>query len=334
MKVLITGGNGFLGRAVCRRLTEAGHDARSFHRHHSPELTALGIRQHLGDLRDADAVGRATAGCEAVVHAAARVAQGGAPAPFFGVNVTGTRHVLDACRRHGVGVLVHTSSPSVVFAGADIAGDDESLPYAPAPLGPYAASKAVAERLVLAANGPDLATAALRPHWIWGPGDPHFAPRLTRAARSGLFPVPGGGRKPVDTVHIENAALAHLLALDRVRPGTPAAGRPYFVTQGEPRPLARFLAGFFAALGYHPRLVPVPGVLARAAATLCEGGWAALRLPGAPPLTRMTVASGALATWFDIGAARTLLGYRPVLTTDQGFAGLRAARRRAAGCGG
>ncbi|MFH8789187.1 NAD-dependent epimerase/dehydratase family protein [Streptomyces roseoverticillatus] len=319
MRVLVTGGGGFLGRALCRRLTAAGHEVRALQRRFSPPLAALGIEQRLGDIRDPDTVHGATAGCDAVVHTAARVGPAGDPAPFFATNLTGTRHIVDACRRHHVGTLIHTSSPSVVFDNTDIDGADETLPYPRRPLGPYPASKAAAERLVLAADGPDLATAALRPHCIWGPGDPHFTPRLLRAARLGVFPLPGGGRKLIDTVYVDNAAHAHLLALDRVRPGTPAAGRPYFITQGVPCTFARSLALFFRALGSSPRLQPVPGSLARAAGGLCESGWRRLRLPGEPPLDRCLVAGALYANWFDISAARTHLGYVPLVSTGEGL---------------
>ncbi|MGW1195725.1 NAD-dependent epimerase/dehydratase family protein [Streptomyces sp. NPDC002536] len=326
MKILVTGGSGFLGSAVCRQLAVAGHEVRSLQRRFGEPLAALGVDQRLGDIRDADAVRRATAGCDAVVHTAARVGAAADPRPCHDVNVTGTRHVLDACRRHGVGTLVHTSSPSVVFDNTDIDGGDETLPYPRRPLGPYPATKAAAERLVLAADGPGLATVALRPHCIWGPGDPHFAPRLLRAARLGVFPLVGGGHKRIDTVHVDNAAHAHLLALDRVRPGTPAAGRPYFITQGRPCTFARTLTLFFRALGRNPRLQPVPVPLARATGGLCEDGWRLLRLPGRPPLDRCLVAGAIHANWFDITAARTHLGYTPLVSTPEGLERLRRTR--------
>jgi 2-alkyl-3-oxoalkanoate reductase len=319
MRVLVTGGSGFLGHALCHRLAAAGHEIRSLQRRFSRPLAALGADQRLGDIRDADAVRSATAGCDAVLHTAARVGTAGDPAAYFETNVTGTRHVVDACLRHRVDTLIHTSSPCVVFDNTDIDGGDESLPYARRPLGPYAASKAVAERLVLAANGPGLATAALRPHCIWGPGDPHFAPRLLRAARLGVFPLPGGGHKRIDTVYVDNAAHAHLLALDRVLPGTPAAGRPYFISQGRPCTFARTLTAFFRALGRSPRLQTVPVPLARAAGMLCEDGWSLLRLPGEPPLDRCLAAGAVYANWFDISAARAHLGYAPVVSTREGL---------------
>ncbi|MBT2384316.1 NAD-dependent epimerase/dehydratase family protein [Streptomyces sp. ISL-11] len=323
MRVLVTGGSGFLGHALCQQLTAAGHEVRSLHRRFSRPLATLGTDQRLGDIRDSGTVRHAAAGCDAVLHTAARVGLAGDPASFFATNVTGTRHVVDACLHHRIGTLIYTSSPSVVFDNTDIDGGDEALPYARRPLGPYPGSKATAERLVLAANGPNLATAALRPHCIWGPGDPHFAPRLLRAARFGVLPLPGGGRKRVDTVYVDNAAHAHLLALDRVRPGTPAAGRPYFISQGRPCTFARTLTAFFRALGRSPRLQSVPDSLARTAGMLCEGGWRLLRLPGEPPLDRCTVAGAVYANWFDISAARTRLGYTPLVSTREGLRRLR-----------
>ena len=118
-----------------------------------------------------------------------------------------------------------TSSPSVVFGGHDIAGGDESLPYPRRYLAHYPRTKAEAERLVLAANGPDLATVALRPHLVWGPGDNHLIPRLLARARSGRLRIVGDGTNRVDVTYVDNAAAAHLLAADRLAPGLAGRGQ-------------------------------------------------------------------------------------------------------------
>src|SRR5207249_2835110 len=121
---------------------------------------------------------RACAGCDIVFHVAARAGLGGRWLDYYRANVVGTRNVVRACRDQGVGRLVYTSSPSVVFDGHDMAGINESVPYPPRHDAHYPRSKAIAERHVLEANGTDLATVALRPHLIWGPGDNHLVPRI------------------------------------------------------------------------------------------------------------------------------------------------------------
>uniref|UniRef100_UPI00117CFA54 NAD-dependent epimerase/dehydratase family protein n=1 Tax=Streptomyces africanus TaxID=231024 RepID=UPI00117CFA54 len=168
MKVLVTGGSGFLGLEICRRLNARGDVTSSLNRRPSSALQRLGVHQHLGDLADADAVSRAVAGCDAVIHNAALAGVSGPPRPYWATNVVGTRHVIEQCRAHDVHTLLYTSTASVVFRPGGLEGVTESLPIAPRHLAAYPATKARAEALVLAAHGPELATVSLRPHIIWG----------------------------------------------------------------------------------------------------------------------------------------------------------------------
>jgi len=254
MLILVTGAGGFLGGAVARQLRDRGGAVRSFSRSAYPAFTELGVEQIAGDLADAGAVARAVRGCDAVIHTAAKAGVWGPEHEYFCANVTGTRNVLAACRAHGVRTLVYTSSPSVVAGDHDLNGVDESVPYPPHHLAAYPRTKAQAEREVLAANGPDLATVALRPHLIWGPGDPHLVPRLLARARAGRLRRVGDGSNRIDTTYVENAAAAHLLALDRLRPGAACAGRAYFIAQGEPLPLWEFVNRVLALAGLPPVL--------------------------------------------------------------------------------
>ncbi|AXK34130.1 NAD-dependent epimerase/dehydratase family protein [Streptomyces armeniacus] len=334
MKVLVTGGSGFLGRAVCAQLAEAGHDVRSLSRTPHPRLAALGVRQHLDDVRDARAVEGATAGCDAVVHCAARAGLSGPVSAYEAVNVAGTRNVVAACLRNGVPRLVHTSTPSVVFDGRDLEGVDESQPYPRRHTTAYARTKAAAERHVLAADSDRLSTVALRPHVIWGPGDPHFLPRVVRRARSGLLRLPDGGRKRTDTVYVENAAAAHLLALPLLAPGSPVAGRAYFLSQGDPRTVRDAVNSLLAAAGLPPEERSVPAGLVRAAAAVVEPVHRALRLAGEPALTRGLVDYLCAAHWFDISAARRDLGYGPFVSTEEGLRRTAAEIGRVPAVGG
>ena len=303
MTALVTGGGGFLGGAIVRRLRARGDAVRSLSRGHYPALDDLGVTQFRGDVADADAVARAAEGCGVAFHAAARAGLGGRYADYHRANVVGTDNVLAACQRHGVPRLVYTSSPSVVFDGRDMEGADESAPYPRHYEAYYPRTKALAEQRVLAANGPGLATTALRPHLIWGPGDNHLIPRLLARARAGRLRRIGRTNKLVDTTYIDNAADAHLLAADRLRPGSPVPGRAYFLSQGEPVPLWDLVDRILSAAGLPPVTRSLPAGLAYAVGWAAEAVYGLLRLRGEPPMTRFLARELATAHWFDIGAA-------------------------------
>ncbi|MFC4054624.1 NAD-dependent epimerase/dehydratase family protein [Actinomadura syzygii] len=326
MKVLVTGGAGFLGRAVCARLVERGHVVRAFQRRPLPVPEALDVRQVTGDLRDPDAVARAVDGHDAVINCAALAGVWGAARDYFDVNVTGTANVVTACRRAGTRILVHTSSPAVVHDRADLDGVDESAPYASRFLAPYPRTKAIAERLVLDADSADLATVALRPHIIWGPGDPHFLPRLAEAARGGRLRRVGPATKLIDTVYIDNAADAHVLALERLErlgPGHPPAGRAYFITQDDPRTVSETIDLLLGAAGVTPPTKAVPVWAARGLAAAMEFTGRLFRFDE-PPLTRFLVNQLTTAHWFDITAAKRDLGYHPRIDMAEGLRRLAA----------
>jgi len=228
--ILVTGGGGFLGGAVVRQLLARGDAVRSLQRSDAPGLRDLGVEVVRADLADAGAVVSAANGCDAIIHVAAKAGIWGAYAEYHRANVIGTRNVIDACHELGIQRLVYTSTPSVIHSGRDVEGVDESAPLSTHFETAYPATKAEAERLVLAANGSGLATVALRPHLIWGPGDPQLTARILARARAGRLRLVGGGVKLIDSIYIENAAQAHLLALDHLTPGSPCAGKAYFIT--------------------------------------------------------------------------------------------------------
>ena len=324
MKIVVTGGAGFLGRAVCAALQREGHDVTSFQRGHSAELAAAGVRQVRGDLADADAVHAALAGHEAVFHVAAKAGAWGSYASYFDANVRGTRHVLAAMRAHGIPTLVHTSTPSVTHSGrTPVEGTDEAT----TPLGrhfkaPYPATKLIAEREVLAANGPTLATVALRPRLIWGPGDTQLLPRLVERARAGRLRYIDGGHNRMDTTYIDNAAQAHLDAFAALKPGAACAGRAYFISNGEPREVHRIVDDLLAAAGEPPVRRSVPYAVAYAAGAVLEPAWKLLRLAGEPPMTRFLAEQLSTPHWYDISAARRDFGYVPRVSVDEGLARL------------
>jgi nucleoside-diphosphate-sugar epimerase len=325
MKALVTGGAGFLGGAIVRRLRARGDAVRHFSRGRHSELDTLGVEPVRGDVADAKAVCEAAAGCEVVFHVAARVGGWGPRAEYHRTNVVGTANVIEACRRVGVGRLVYTSTPSVVHTGSDIEGADERLPYATHFDAPYPETKAEAERLVLAANDATLATVALRPHLVWGPGDRQLIPRLLDRARAGRLWLVGGGETLVDATYIDNAVEAHLLAADRLAPGASCAGLAYFIGQGEPAPARELVNGVLAAAGLPPVSRRMPARVAWLAGALCELAYRLLGRKDEPPITRFAATQLATAHWYDLGAARRDLGYVPRVTTAEGLERLRAS---------
>ncbi len=319
MKVLVTGGGGFLGSAIVRQLRARGDAVRSFSRSEHPHLAALGTEQARGDIADAEAVERAAEGCDAVIHVAAKAGIWGPAAEYEAANVHGTMNVIAACRRHRIRRLVYTSTPSVVAAGHDIEGGNESLPYPDRFLADYPRTKAIAEGGVRCANTPELATVALRPHLIWGPEDIHLIPRLLKRARAGKLRIVGSGRNRVDVTYVDNAADAHLAALDRLTPGSPIAGRAYFISQGDPVELWPFINRILDLVGLPPVSRRVPFRVAYGVGSVLETWYRWLGLRGEPAMTRFVASQLAHSHWFDISAARRDLGYAPQISTEEGL---------------
>ncbi len=328
MKVLVTGGGGFLGQALCRALLAQGHAVASFSRSRHAALDALGVRQLQGDLGDADAVLRAFGeGFDAVLHNAAKAGTWGSYQSYFDANVIGTRNVIAACRAHGIGRLVHTSTPSVVHRAThpvEGLGADE-VPYGEGVKAHYATTKIIAEREALAANDATLAVVALRPRLIWGPNDTQILPKLVARARSGRLRLVGDGRNLVDTTYIDNAAQAHVQALAALHPGAACAGRAYFISNGEPWPLREVLNGLLRAAGAPEVAKTLPFRVAYAIGAVCEGLWTTLPLPGEPPMTRFLAEQLSTAHWYAMAPAARDFGYVPQVSMAEGLARLRAS---------
>src|SRR3954462_7673044 len=163
IKVLVTGGGGFLGQAVCKQLAAAGHTVFAMNRNRYAALDAAKIEQRTGDVANLDSVLAASQDVDAIVHSAGKVGAWGKLEDYYEANVRGTDNVLAACELHGIDKLVYTSSPSVVHGGSDLNGVDETAPYPAHFSSAYQHTKALAEQRVLAANGAKLAVVALRP---------------------------------------------------------------------------------------------------------------------------------------------------------------------------
>jgi nucleoside-diphosphate-sugar epimerase len=336
MNTLVTGGGGFLGQALCRGLVARGHAVASFNRSHYPTLEAIGVTQLRGDLADRDAVmsafgaGLDGSRFDAVFHNAAKAGAWGSYDSYHRANVLGTQHVLDACRAHGIGRLVYTSTPSVTHRATHPVegGTADTVPYGEGFKAPYATTKLIAEKAVLAANDAQLATVALRPRLIWGPGDTQILPRLVQRANAGRLRIVGTGDNKVDTTYIDNAAQAHFDAFEHLAPGAACAGRAYFISNGEPLPMRELLNRLLRAAGAPEVHKTLPFGAAFAIGAVCEGLWHALRLQGEPPMTRFLAEQLSTAHWYSMEPARRDFGYVPRVSMDEGFRRLQESLAR------
>ncbi len=321
MRVLVTGASGLLGGGVAKALIARGDDVTVLQRRPS----GLEAREVLGDIADPRSVARAVAGCDAVIHLAAKVNVTGEWADYHRVNVTGTETLLAACRTAGVSRMVFVSSPSVAHAGRSLVGAGSGAADAAHARGHYARSKALAELLALRADaGDQLAVVAVRPHLVWGPGDTQLVERIGRRARSGRLPILGSGAPLVDTIHIDNAVEAMIAALDRCEA---VRGQALVVTNGEPRPIGEILAGWVRATGGPAPSRHAPARIARIAGSAVDAITSVrLRLghdmSTDPPLTRFLAEQLSTAHWFDQRRTREALGWVPRISLDEGFSRL------------
>lgn len=320
MRILITGGGGFLGSHLARRLHGRGDEVTVLGRRPYPHL-GPSIRCIQADIRDREAVTRAFAGHQNVVfHTAAIPGIWGDYAEFYRTDVVGTENVIAACQLQGVQKLIYTSSPSVVFGRTDMEGVDESAPYPETYLCHYAQTKALAEQRVMQANGRDgLTTVCLRPHLIWGPGDPHLVPRLVDRAGKGRLVRVGDGANRVDLIYIDNAVEAHVLAGDRLVPEGPLAGQCYFISDGEPVVLWDWIGEVLEQLGLPPVRRSVSLKTAMRLGALLESIYRMLGIRQEPAMTRFLAAQLATSHYFDISRAQRDFAYRPVVSREEGM---------------
>jgi nucleoside-diphosphate-sugar epimerase len=320
MDALVTGANGFLGLYVVEQLAARGDRVRALCRKTDPVLQAAGAEIVTADLRDRYAVVAACRGIDAVFHVGGIAGTGGAWKPYYETNVLGTEHVVAGCLSHGVRRLIFTSSPSVTFDGTSQENVDESAPYPRFWLCSYARSKALAEQCVLKANGRDgLLTCSLRPHLIWGPRDRHLTARILKDAREGRLRRVGDGKNLIDTVYVENAAMAHLQAADALEPGSPVAGQAYFISQGEPVNGWAWIDQVLALAGLPPLERTVSFRAAWTIGGLLELVYRVFGIPGEPPMSRFLAAELSHSHYFNISKAKRDFGYEPKVSMAEGM---------------
>ncbi|MBC2606987.1 NAD-dependent epimerase/dehydratase family protein [Pelagicoccus albus] len=321
--VLVTGVSGFVGQKLAQRLLAQGCKITGICRRSRPDLERLGIEMIYADLSDASTIRAACEGKDTVFHVAAKVGIWGKYEDFQKANVEGTQAIINGCRDFGVKKLVYTSTPSVVFNGKDISGEDESLPYGESIPCPYPTTKVISEKAVLAAHDlppGHLKTVALRPHLIWGNGDPNLVPRVLDRAKAGRLRIVGDGKNRVDLTHVDNVVDAHLLAeiaLDREEnnPG----GKAYFISNDEPVELWPWINQLLKDHGVNPLEKRISLSAAYRLGRVMEAIWKLFGIKGEPPMTRFVASELAKDHWFDISAAKRDLGYQPRVSMEAGM---------------
>jgi len=320
-RVLITGGGGFLGKTIVKKLVHENYEVTSLSRGHYSELENMGVKQIQGDLTDEQAVFNAVKEIDVVYHVAAKAGAWGAFEEYYKVNVTGTQNIIKACFKNRVKQLIYTSSPSVVFDQFDKINIDESTPYSKKYLTAYPETKAMAEKLVRKAALEGLNTIIIRPHAIWGPGDNHLFPRIIKKANR----LKRIGREEclLDTLYVDNAADVHILASTRLLEEPSLSGNVYFVSQGEPIKIWDMIDALLDVAGLPPVKGQISASVAFKIGSFFEFIYRFLKIKKEPPLTRFMVTELSTHHYFNISKVKEELGYSPKISTREGLKRLK-----------
>ncbi|MCP3871680.1 MAG: SDR family NAD(P)-dependent oxidoreductase [Desulfobacteraceae bacterium] len=318
---LVTGGGGFLGKAIVKKLLKKNMSVTSFSRSFYPELENMGVMQIQGDIANKDAVIKAFNEIDVVYHVAANAGMWAKYDAYYNANVIGTQNVIAACFKNKIKQLIYTSSPSVIFNGSDQENIDESVPYPDSYSAPYPETKAMAERKVVKASQNGLSAIILRPHIIWGPEDNHLLPRIIKRAKK----LKRFGKKEylMDTIYIDNAADVHILASKRLMEDPALSGNIYFVSQDEPVNIWGMVDDVLNAAGLPPVKGQVSVKTVTMAATIFEFVYRLFNIKSDPPLTRFGVEGLSKSHWFNISKAKKDLGYYPKVSTQEGLKRLK-----------
>ncbi len=319
-KILVTGGSGFVGQALAIALSQAGHQVIALSRKPNPELQKLGIQIISCDLAKKDEIDSISlTGVETIFHTAAYVKMWGKYNNFYQTNFLGTKYLLEKAKAQHVKKFIYTSSPSVIADGKDLKGINEAYSYPKKYKAYYPQTKSLAEKFVLANNSKDFKTLALRPHLIWGPGDTNLIPTILAKAKSGKLKIIGDGQNKVDICYIEDCISAHLCAYSALDANPKAAGKAYFISQGEPVILWDWINQVLELNGLPKITRKIPFKFAYSLATVLE--LLARLIPSAPEpiLTRFLVSEMATDHYFDLARAKEFLGFQPKYSVQAGM---------------
>ena len=255
--VLVTGGSGFLGKAIVKELlTDTAlfkcSEIRILDLNDSDDPLDLKVSFIKGDIRDFECLDKASEGIDIIFHAAAIVDWGThSPNEIYDVNYGGTENVIKACRKNNVGILIYTSSLDAVFTGKPLVDIDEDQPYPEKHANMYCESKALSEEAVIQANDESLKTCVLRPSDVYGEGDPFHIDSLINMAKTGFYVRLGNGKSKSQHVYVGNMAYAHVLAAQNIiAENATLTGKIYFITDGPGHNFFEFFDQIVARSGY------------------------------------------------------------------------------------
>ncbi|MCO4753032.1 MAG: NAD-dependent epimerase/dehydratase family protein [Bacteriovoracaceae bacterium] len=320
MKILVTGGGGFLGTEICKQLLAKGHEVSAASRSKYPHLIEMGVEAINIDLSSASPD---LDGFDAIIHTAAKAGVWGKSSDFYKNNFLATSNIANAAKEAGIKYFIYTSSPSVVFGKDDLENANESLAYPDKFYTDYSKTKAMAEELVLGLNDSSFKTVAIRPHLIWGEGDPHLVPRILEKSKAQKLKIVGEGTNLVDVIHVKNAAHAHVLALEAMVASKDVGGKAYFVGQERPVNLWEFINQILIQAGHEGVEDRVGFGMAYTLGAVLEKVFKLLGINNPePPMTRFVALQLAKHHYFSHEAARRDLGYSPIISIEEGIATL------------
>jgi nucleoside-diphosphate-sugar epimerase len=311
MKVLVTGATSMIGRITVQELLRCGHEVRILQRGDSD----LDVEIVRGDIRNPAIVNQAVAGCDVVIHAAAKVGLRGTYAEFYDINVKGTENMVNAAVDAGCRGIVYVSSPSVSYSRIPVNGA-LNPPATDDVLGHYSKTKSLAERAVTAESR--IATVAIRPHLVWGIGDAQLVGRIVDRAKQQRLVLVNRGEAIVDTTYIDNVADALVAAAERIGVQENLRGKVLVVSNGEPRTVASLVSSICEAahISCTPRNIGLRAAVWIGA--IIELIFK-LRPNAEPPLTKFTAYQLGISHWFDISETCELLQWAPRISLDEGF---------------
>ena len=316
MKILVTGGKGFLGSSIVHRLLELGHQVETLSRSNGSKKIST-VKHHQLDLSKKFLNLEQFKGIECIFHTAAKAGIDGRYNEYYTANYLGTKNILNLAKDIGVKYFIYTSSPSVVFSGKPISDGNEKLSYVSNRVSPYSHTKALAEEAVLHANNNTFLSTSLRPHLIWGENDPHLLPKVISRHKKGKLKIVGGGNNQVDLTHIDNVVHAHILAFDALLGGYPLGGKAYFISQNEPVKLWDWLNSIFRDLNLDPIYNKISFPKAYCAGAFLEILWKILRLKNDLPMSRFVACQLAHDHWFSTESAKSDFGYEPIISMSE-----------------
>ena len=313
--IFLTGGSGFVGQSLIQAFRQAGYQVLALARseHSAQKVEALGAKAVQDDLVDlSDRTAKALRQCSIVVHSAAHMDFTYHKALFYAINVEATKELVAMAKNAGIQRFIYISAVPVV-ANMPMHRLREEQASSDLPTGLYPLTKALGERIVLEADTPGFTTLSLRPPFIWGPDNPHFQ-EIKEAVEKGQWAWVGGGHHVMSTIHVNNLSAAVIASLENGR-----GGEAYFVTDGEFMSLRNFFTKLLAQEGVAARGPSIPRWLAWGAAHLLGGLWKTMAWKSRPPLNPVMVRMMGTELSVLDEKARIELGYRNVLSMEEGF---------------